>query len=102
MMLFAIAELLKWLAGLGSWQPTGGWLILGGMGLAALSNAAHLSKILVAKPATEDAIEGTEPASQQAVSEPQKATGSHQPVAQVSAVPTDSDSISFKIRPLKR
>ncbi len=133
--LFAIAELFEWLAGLGSWQPTGVWLILGGMGLAALSNAAHLPKLS----AVEEGTESTEQVRQlqvrqltanvpinQPANGSQKATGSNRPVAQASAqvlaqIPaaqveeikseiksqmvdnkSDSDSISFKVRPLKR
>ncbi len=106
-MLFAIAELFEWLAELGSWQPTGVWLILGGMGLAALSNAARLPKISVSETlATEAGAKGGGPAKQPSADAAQKATGSNQPVAQVSAASTDasinSDSISFKVRPLKR
>jgi hypothetical protein len=44
-LLFLGAELLGWVAELGSGHPSGAWLILGGMGLAAASNAAHLPKL---------------------------------------------------------
>ena len=44
-LLFIGAELWQWLAELGSQQPAGAVLILGGMGLAAVSNAAHLPKV---------------------------------------------------------
>ena len=40
--LFVAVELFQWVAALGSWQPTGMWLLLGGMGLAAASNDGRL------------------------------------------------------------
>lgn len=44
-LLFVGAELVQWFAELGSRQPAGAVLMLGGMGLAAVSNAAHLPKV---------------------------------------------------------
>lgn len=41
-LLFTGAELFEWFSQLESWQASGIWLVLGGMGLAAASNAAHL------------------------------------------------------------
>ena len=42
--LFVAIELLDWIGQMGSVQPSGIWLLLGGMGLAVLSNAAHWPK----------------------------------------------------------
>ena len=44
-LLFAAVELLEWMFELGSAQPGGYWAMLGGLGLAAASNAKHLPKI---------------------------------------------------------
>lgn len=41
-LLFAGAELLQWVTQVGQGQISVAWLILGGMGLAAASNASHL------------------------------------------------------------
>ncbi|MEL6556310.1 MAG: hypothetical protein AAFQ63_23075 [Cyanobacteria bacterium J06621_11] len=115
-LLFAIIELFEWFAQLGSWQPTGMWLILGGMGLAALSNASQLS---ATNSAASNSIKGdstieTQQSNAQPVAKQQKATPSKQAVApQISETKSqkvaasltdesDKDSISFKVRPLKR
>ena len=109
-LLFAAIELFEWITQLGSWQPTGVWLILGGMGLAALSNANHLPKLdSTADSTSEQSNEKT--AKKKA--EAQNATSANEPVALRSAAQgekiapqaadeSDKDSISFKVRPLKR
>lgn len=83
--MFVGMELLDWVAQLGSWQPGGMWMILGGMGLAAASNLDKLSAgskaegPITAKP--------------------------EQKVAKIDQKPSikeNEDSISFKVRPLKR
>lgn len=57
-LLFVGAELLQWFAELGSRQPSGAVLILGGMGLAAVSNAAHLPKMKGAEEALSGNLSG--------------------------------------------
>lgn len=44
-LLFAGVELLEWIFKLGSAQASGYWTLLGGLGLAAASNAKHLPKL---------------------------------------------------------
>ena len=44
-LLFIGSELFQWFAELGGGQLSGVWLVLGGLGLAAASNAAHLPKL---------------------------------------------------------
>ncbi|MEL6938572.1 MAG: hypothetical protein AAFO84_05200 [Cyanobacteria bacterium J06598_1] len=107
--LFAAIELFEWVMQLSSWQPPGLWLILGGMGLAALSNVTHLPKVPPIKEIAlaEDSAEGSTTGTHT------KATGLNQPVAQIAAThqktvdrkaagESDKDTISFKIRPLKQ
>ncbi|MEL7053015.1 MAG: hypothetical protein AAFV85_19465 [Cyanobacteria bacterium J06634_6] len=103
-LVFAAVELFNWFAALGSWHPTGLWLLLGGVGLALLSNLPTPSDETV-KSTADDKTEGTPQAQN-------KATHSSEPVAQVSAgqgqavaplsADKDKDSVSFKVRPLKR
>lgn len=120
-LLFAIIELFEWFAQLGSWQPTGMWLILGGMGLAALSNASQLSAThsaasnsITSNSIQDDSTTETQQSNAQPTAKQQKATPSKQAVApQISETKSqkvatsltdgsDKDSISFKVRPLKR
>ncbi len=44
-LLFVGVELLDWVLQLGNSQPVGYWTVLGGLGLAAASNARHLPKL---------------------------------------------------------
>ena len=48
-LLFVSVELLDWALQIGSSQPVGYWTVLGGLGLAAASNARHLPKRQEAK-----------------------------------------------------
>jgi hypothetical protein len=86
-LLFLGAELWGWLAELGSGQPSGAWLILGGMGLAAASNAAHLPKLGGGNWDGDTAQSPTEKEEQKPSTQPLS-------VAEQSA----EDSISFKVR----
>ncbi|MEM9149873.1 MAG: hypothetical protein AAGB19_05405 [Cyanobacteria bacterium P01_F01_bin.3] len=100
--LFAAVELFEWVTQLGSLQPTGIWLVLGGMGLAALSNASHWLRMTDAS-ASDESVKCME---QSTVADAGDA------IAQVSAANSQKagsladqsaqDSISFKVRPLKR
>lgn len=42
-LIFAAVELFQWFMQLGSWQASGPWLIVGGLALAAASNASHFA-----------------------------------------------------------
>ena len=107
-LLFAMIELFDWMMQLDSWQPTGMWLVLGGMGLAVISNASYWS---IGQPGLDNSKAGQADAQQ-------KATVSEQTIAQIAetksqktksqqmtdslANQSDKESISFKVRPLKR
>jgi len=96
--LFAAAELLDWVAQIGSWQANGMWLVLGGMGLAALSN---LSRLSTSSANLEESAKGVT----KSATEEMQAAKNKQVMAtetQKQAVSDDKDSISFKVRPLKR
>ncbi|MEM9948595.1 MAG: hypothetical protein AAF810_21375 [Cyanobacteria bacterium P01_D01_bin.36] len=102
--LFVAIELLDWIGQMGSVQPSGIWLLLGGMGLAVLSNAAHWPKNSATKAQT-NAQSKTDHAEA-------STADADAPVAEVSAGKrqkieplvdrSTKDSISFKVRPLKR
>jgi hypothetical protein len=101
-LLFFSAELFQWFAELEIGQPSGAWLILGGMGLAAASNAAHLPKLGV-KPEAAIGPEIAPPAGASVDAErsptekedsPNGAPDRPLSVAEQSA----EDSISFKVR----
>lgn len=118
-LLFATIELFEWLVQLGSWQPTGMWLVLGGMGLAALSNASHIPKNVAKESktssqlATEQIDSQSSDTQQKAASPPISSQRAAQRAAQLPETKSqkvatslsdesDKDSISFKVRPLKR
>jgi len=97
-LLFVAAELFEWVAQIGSVQPHGAWLILGGMGLAAASNAAHLPKLSGLSSSGEgEAITESQPIKSQ-TKDPQKAPipQSNKPTSV--AEQSQEDSISFKVR----
>jgi len=98
--LFAAIELLDWVAQIGSWQPTGVWLVLGGMGLAAISNLSKISSHAVSA----DAEETTEPVKDSETGKTITATAQQTApsVYQQTTEQDDKNSISFKVRPLKR
>ncbi len=92
-LLFVGAELFQWFAERGDGPLSGVWLILGGLGLAAASNAAHLPKLIgtTASDATaSDETDQDDPARTQIEERTQKSLS----VAEQSA----EDSISFKVR----
>ena len=95
-LLFIGAELFQWFVELGGGKLSDLWLILGGMGLAAASNAAHLPKLTgstvsdaTAPDKASDRLAQTQPKGHP--KEPIKGLPS---VAQQSV----EDSISFKVR----
>ena len=96
-MLFAAVELFNWIAQIGSWHASGVWLVLGGMGLAAISNWKP-------EEATDSTID--EAVEAQAVSGIGRKEENHlkSTDAKVTSSAGDrlEDSISFKIRPLKQ
>lgn len=86
-LLFVSVELLEWVAQLGSSQPGSYWVVLGGLGLAAASNAKHLPKL--GKSASQEKLESSDvPGSVQtnSVDEVEK------------SVDRSGDSISFRVR----
>ena len=91
-LLFIGAELFQWFAELGGDKLSSTWLILGGLGLAAVSNANHLPKLTgttTSNPATDEASDRNPAKSQ--LEEPSPSSPS---VARQSS----EDSISFKVR----
>ena len=94
-LLFVAAELFAWVAQIGSVQPHGVWLILGGMGLAAASNAAHLPKLSSSRETK--AIAKSPPIESQ-VEEPQSNPIPQPNVPASVAEQSQEDSISFKVR----
>ena len=94
-LLFAIAELFDWIAQVGSWQASGIWLVLGGMGLAAVSNGGFSTAQQIKGEKVEsgsvEKVKGLETKQGEKL-EPNKAKN----------LDRLEDSISFKVRPLKR
>lgn len=105
-LLFVGAELLQWVAELGSGQPDSVWLVLGGLGLAAVSNASHLPKLVSKAKADAVATDETDISEakknqssealrgDRAQNEPTLTQQKPLSVAQQSS----EDSISFKVR----
>lgn len=100
--LFAAVELFEWIAQLGSWQPTGIWLVLGGMGLAALSNTAHWKQATDTNPLAESPEDKDKAAITESDSAVVARAGEPSQSMPSIAEPSAQDSISFKVRPLKR
>ena len=109
--LFAAVELFEWVTQLGSLQPTGLWLVPGGMGLAALSNVAHWPKATDAdglkeeEPKRTDKVAPTKPIQEKISSTSStvvERTVEQGRTLESIADPSEQDSISFKVRPLKR
>ncbi|MEM9092859.1 MAG: hypothetical protein AAGC93_29545 [Cyanobacteria bacterium P01_F01_bin.53] len=108
-LLFAGAELFQWVAQLG--ELSGAWLVLGGMGLAAASNAKHLPmmgkhKAVPLKSKTEQVVQ-SQTASNESVTvadslqtqpSPSTTETSSGPLQETSSSLSDQDSISFKVR----
>lgn len=99
--LFAAVELFQWVLRLPSLQPSGFWLVVGGMGLATMSNFGRLVDT------GEKAAKGS--------GEDEKKRGKGEQLAQATtstvastvsstapAKPDEPDTISFKVRPMKR
>lgn len=98
--LFVAVELFDWIMQVGSWQASGVWLVLGGMGLAAVSNwdsgsSQRIGKgevgIKEAQKPTENDMQTLDEGKGEAIGQ----DGSD-------ALDRSDDSISFKVRPLKR
>ncbi|MEL6882711.1 MAG: hypothetical protein AAFP09_19465 [Cyanobacteria bacterium J06607_10] len=101
--LFTAVELFQWVLQLPSLQPSGFWLVVGGMGLAAVSNFGRL--VGSGENAVKESGESGESG------ESQKTEGEKEELAQstestvaptASAKPDEPDTISFKVRPMKR
>ena len=103
-LLFIGAELWQWLAELGSQQPSGAVLILGGMGLAAVSNAAHLPKLKGAEDDAASHLSSAGSAANASANQPTVKQAAKQTVKQADADPamnkaqSEQGSISFKVR----
>jgi hypothetical protein len=93
--LFAIAELFNWIAQVGSWQASGIWLVLGGMGLAAVSNGGFNA-------VQQREGEKVESESVEKVTQEQKTKQNKLKPSKAKSLDRSEDSISFKVRPLKR
>lgn len=115
LLLFVGAELLEWISHFGRVDASGTWLILGGMGLAAASNMAHLSErhptnekgsdrmsvieensSTAVKPAAEESVARS--ASVEAQSAGAQSTEAQSTEAQSIEAQSKEDSISFKVR----
>ncbi|MGB3291924.1 MAG: hypothetical protein WBB01_02910 [Phormidesmis sp.] len=96
--LFVGAELFQWATQLGSWPLSGTWLILGGVGLAAASNAAHLPQLGGSEPGGSELMP-PDGAQDGAIADTDKAVdpGSAKP-RPVSSPRPEQDSISFSVR----
>ena len=108
--LFAITELFNWLAQIGSWQMGGVWLVLAGMGLAAASNggAAGLLGHREDAGSKSKGLRKGEAESKKAKDKPIETLSKEKEEVELKAKSADrsidrsDDSISFKVRPLKR
>ena len=94
--LFVAVELFEWMAQIGSWHADGIWLVLGGMGLAAVSNWGGWNRELENGRA---AVESKDEAGK--ILDSSQAIGTEAKDADT-RIERSSDSISFKVRPLKR
>ena len=115
-LLFVSVELLDWVLQLGRLQPVGYWTVLGGLGLAAASNAKHLPKL-------KGDLDGVEPkgsltdVSDQSIAqsnvsqvsppkasssepqlEPEPSTGAIAHKSSAERIDRSEDSISFRVR----
>ncbi|MGI8934530.1 MAG: hypothetical protein ACR2FS_10700 [Phormidesmis sp.] len=95
-LLFMGAELWQWLAELGSKQPSGAVLILGGIGLAAVSNAAHLPKLKGAEDDSASHLSSTIPAADASADQPTARQPKPDPA--LNEAQSERGSISFKVR----
>ena len=95
-LLFIGAELFQWFVELGGGKPSGVWLVLGGMGLAAASNAAHLPKLTGSK--VNDATALDEVSDRLAQTQPKEHP--KEPIKDPPSAARQSaeDSISFRVR----
>ena len=108
MLLFVSVELLDWGLQLGSLQPVGYWTVLGGLGLAAASNAKHLPKLsgtetkgdltgVQGKSVAQS--NGSQPKASPLISEQSKAeTAETVTKSSGEGVDRSDDSISFRVR----
>jgi len=95
-LLFAIAELFDWIAQVGSWQASGIWLVLGGMGLAAVSNGGFSSAQQMEDEKAKSGSAG------KVTQEPETRQEKKLEPSKAKSIDRSEDSISFKVRPLKR
>lgn len=95
--LFAAVELFQWVLQLPSVRPSGVWLVVGGMGLAAASNFGRLAG------SSQEAVKGREGDKETGNKGEQIAQSTASAVSPTApAKPDESDTISFKVRPMKR
>ena len=97
--LFVGAELFQWMMQLGNWQVSGAWLILGGVGLAAASNAAHLPQLGASDLGKSEPKLSSEGVRAGAITGPDKTAAPNKATpTPVSSPCAEPDSISFKVR----
>ncbi len=90
--LFVAVELFDWIVEVGNWHASGVWLVLGGTGLAAVSNWGKGTGNWGKGPNAED----------EQILKLSKAEGREIEDKEAEGTDCSSDSISFKVRPLKR
>ncbi len=97
--LFVGAELFQWVVQLDTWHFSGAWLILGGMGLAAASNAAHLPYLRAADPSESESALNKAGRKDGATAEVDRAADQDRAKqTPTSALRAEQASISFKVR----
>lgn len=102
-LLFVSVELLDWMLQLGSSQPVGYWTVLGGLGLAAASNAKHLPKLDEAETKRDLTDVPSKSVAQPKTSPSMAAPSNAETVKQnleksVEGIDRSDDSISFRVR----
>lgn len=94
--LFVAVELLDWVAHVTSLHAHGVWLVLGGMGLAAASNSGR-THLLENEQESKRVSQSNVEKPKEDVQPPNK-----EKVDLGRGVDRSEDSVSFKVRPLKR
>ncbi|PZO20068.1 MAG: hypothetical protein DCF25_07300 [Leptolyngbya foveolarum] len=99
-LLFVSVELLDWVLQMGSSQPVGYWTVLGGLGLAAASNAKRLPKLSGSETKSDLTDASGKSVSQPKASPlaPEQSNAKTVNKSSKQAVDRSDDSISFRVR----
>lgn len=100
--LFAIAELFDWLAQVDSWRVSGIWLALAGMGLAAASNGGTAWLWGNKEDEVDSGRLGNKAVDHKSMKDEAAERDEAEKIAPAKGIDRSDDSISFKVRPLKR